>query len=129
MLLAILTTDLGTSSAVAIFMLAVTVAAVSGGLWGGLIAAIASAVALPMVEQPDFVPRFDEPRDIVAGVVFLAIALVVGLVVGNAAEERQRATRREREARLLGSLSQKMLTGDLPDRVLDEFVALLVEAF
>jgi hypothetical protein len=51
---------------------------------------------------------------------------VVGLVVGNAAAERSRATEREREARLLALLSSKLLSGDVPDRVLDEFVALLL---
>src|SRR5207253_6623357 len=64
-----------------------------------------------------------------ASVVFLAIAAVVGLVVGNAAAERRRATEREREARLLAMLSSKLLTGDVPDRVLDEFVALLLDPF
>ena len=58
---------------------------------------------------------------------FLAIAVVVGLVVGNAADERDRASRREREARLLAFLSAKLLSGDVPDRVLDEFVQVLLE--
>ena len=66
-------------------------------------------------------------RDLVAAVVFLAIAVVVGLVVGNAADERDRAARSEREARLLAYLSTKLLSGDVPDRVLDEFVLVLLE--
>jgi two-component system sensor histidine kinase KdpD len=61
--------------------------------------------------------------------VFLAIAIVVGLVVGNAADERARATRREREARLLAFLSSKLLSGDVPERVLDDFVQALMEPF
>lgn len=127
--LALLTEDLGPSSGVAIFMLAVTIAAVTGGLWGGVIAAVLASVILPMIEQPDFALRFDEQRDIVAAVVFLAIAVVVGLVVGSAADERDRAARREREARLLALLSSKLLSGDLPDRVLDDFAQALVEPF
>ncbi len=115
--------------AVAIFMLAVTVAAVSGGIWAGIVAALVSSVALPLVERPGVGFQFEQFRDVIAAVVFLAIAAVVGLVVGNAAAERRRATEREREARLLAFLSTKLLSGDLPDRVLDEFVSVLLEPF
>ena len=110
-------------------MLAVTVAAVSGGIWAGIVAALVSSVALPLVERPDVGFQFKQFRDVIAAVVFLAIAAVVGLVVGNAAAERRRATEREREARLLAYLSSKLLSGDLPDRVLDEFVGVLLEPF
>jgi two-component system sensor histidine kinase KdpD len=128
-LLALLIADLGAASQVAVFMLAIVVAAVTGGLWAGVLAAALSSLSLLVVEDPDRVLRFDEPRDIVAAVVFLAVAAVVGFVVGNAADERDRASRREREARLLGHLSTQMLTGDVPDRVLDEFVSVLIEPF
>ena len=127
--LALLTRDLGAGSAVAIFMLAVAVAAVSGGIWAGVIAALMSSLFVPFIEQPDVGLEFQQLRDVVAAVVFLAIAVVIGLVVGNAAAERRRATEREREARLLAFLSTKMLSGDLPDRVLDEFVSVLMEPF
>lgn len=116
-------------SAVAEFMLGVTVAAVAGGLWGGLLAAVMSSIALPIIVNPEHRLVFVETRDLVAAVVFLSIAIVVGLVVGNAAEERARATRREREARLLGYLSGKLLSGEVPDRVLDDFASILLEPF
>jgi K+-sensing histidine kinase KdpD len=99
--------DLGPGSGVAIFMLSVTVAAAAGGLWAGATAAILASVILPFLERPG-TPVFDNPIDFIASVVFLAIAIVVGLVVGNAADERARATRREREARLLAFLSSKL---------------------
>jgi two-component system sensor histidine kinase KdpD len=128
--LALLTRDLGEGPVVAIFMLAVTVAAVSGGIWAGIFAALLSALALRFIRIPgESGFAFEQLRDVVAGVVFLAIAAVVGLVVGNAAAERRRATEREREARLLAYLSSKLLSGDLPDRVLDEFVSVLLEPF
>jgi two-component system sensor histidine kinase KdpD len=127
--LALLTRDLGPGSAVAIFMLAVAVSAVSGGIWAGVITALLSSMAVPFIEQPDVGLEFQQLRDVVASVVFLAIAVVIGLVVGNAAAERRRATEREREARLLAFLSTKMLSGDVPDRVLDEFVGVLMEPF
>jgi two-component system sensor histidine kinase KdpD len=79
------------------------------------------------VEEPDLTLRFDETRDVVAAVVFFAIALVVGLVVGNAADERAIAGRREREARLLAMLSSTLLAGDITERVLDEFAQAMLE--
>ena len=128
-LLAILTRELGPGSSVAIFMLAVTIAAVTGGIWAGVAAALVSSLAVPIIEHPGVGLEFEQLRDVVAAVVFLAIAAVVGLVVGNAAAERRRATVREREARLLAYLSTKLLSGDIPDRVLDELVDVLLEPF
>jgi two-component system sensor histidine kinase KdpD len=127
--LALVTRELGPGSAVAIFMLAVAVSAVSGGIWAGVLTALLSSVAVPFIEQPNIGLEFEQLRDVIAAVVFLAIAVVIGLVVGNAAAERRRATEREREARLLAFLSTKMLSGDVPDRVLDEFVGVLMEPF
>jgi len=128
-LLALLARELGPGASVAIFMLAVTVAAVTGGIWAGIVAALLSSIAVPVIEHPDLGLQFEQLRDVIAAVVFLAIAVVVGLVVGNAAAERRRATEREREARLLAFLSSKLLSGDVPDRVLDEFVGVLLEPF
>jgi two-component system sensor histidine kinase KdpD len=127
--LSLLTGDLGTPSVVAIFMLAVTIAAVSGGLWGGVVAAIFASVALPILSSPEHELVINETRDVIAAVVFFAVAVVVGLVVGSAAEERARATRREREARLLAFLSTKLLSGEVPDRVLDDFAQTMLEPF
>ena len=124
--LALLTSQLQ-GAGVAIFILSVTIAAVSAGLWAGVVAALLASIALPIVESPQRVFGFEQLRDLIAAVVFLAIAVVVGLVVGNAADERDRASRREREARLLAFLSAKLLSGDVPDRVLDEFVQVLLE--
>jgi two-component system, OmpR family, sensor histidine kinase KdpD len=125
-LLSLATTNVGPASAVAVFMLAVTVSAVTGGLWGGLFTAVLASIVLPVIENPELRLRFDDTRDVVAAVVFFAIALVVGLVVGNAADERAKAARREREARLLAQLSST-LSGDITEQVLDEFAQALVE--
>ena len=86
-------------------MLAVTVPAVSGGNWAGVVSALLCSVALPFVQSPDHRLEFNALQQLIAAVVFHAIAVVVGLLVGNAADERNRATRREREARLLAFLS------------------------
>jgi len=127
LVLALPSLDLGAVSVVAAFMLSVTVAAVGAGLWGGLIAAVLASLLVPILEEPDLVLRFDEPRDVVAATVFFAIAVVVGIVVGSAADERARATQREREARLLATLSTRLFSGEVPERVMDELAELLLE--
>jgi len=120
----------GPASAIAVFLLACVIAAVAGGLWSGLLAAVISSFALPFLFGAErFSLRLDGAEDVVAAVVFLAVALVVGLLVGGATEDRARAARREREARLLGHLSSKLLTGEVPDRVLDDFANILLDPF
>ena len=115
---------------IAVFMLAVVIAAVAGGLWGGLIAAIIASTVRPLVvAEPQLSFRLDDVEDIATGVVFLSVALVVGLLVGQASEDRARASRREREARFLGTLSSTLHTREVPDRVLNEFAEVLLEPF
>jgi two-component system sensor histidine kinase KdpD len=115
---------------IALFMLAVVIAAVAGGLGAGLIAGILASTIRPLVvEDPQLTFRFDDVEDVATGVVFLSVALIVGLLVGQASEDRARASRREREARFLGTLSRTLHTGEVPDRVLDEFAEVLLEPF
>jgi two-component system, OmpR family, sensor histidine kinase KdpD len=82
-----------------------------------------------VVVDPQLTFRLDSVEDIATGVVFLSVALVVGLLVGQASEDRARASRREREARFLGTLSSTLHTREVPDRVLDEFASVLMEPF
>jgi two-component system sensor histidine kinase KdpD len=120
----------GPAATIAFFLLAIVISAVSGGLWAGLLAAGASSIALWFLgESPGSQVRFTGTEGVVTALVFLAVALVVGILVGGAAEERARATRREREARLLGHLSSRFVSGEVPDRVLDDFVRMLLEPF
>jgi two-component system sensor histidine kinase KdpD len=115
---------------IAVFMLAVVIAAVAGGLWSGLIAGILASTLRPLVvEDPQLTFRFHDVEDVATGVVFLSVALVVGLLVGQASEDRARASRREREARFLGTLSSTLHTREIPDRVLDQFAEVLMEPF
>jgi two-component system sensor histidine kinase KdpD len=113
---------------IAVFLLAVVIAAVAGGLWSGLVAALIAATVRPLVvEAPQLNFRFDDVEDAATGVVFLSVALVVGLLVGQASEDRARASRRERETRFLGTLSATLHAGEVSDRVLDDFAEVLLE--
>jgi two-component system sensor histidine kinase KdpD len=115
---------------IAVYMLAVVIAAVAGGLWSGLVAGILASTIRPLVVgDPQLTFRFDTVEDVATGVVFLSVALVVGLLVGQASEDRARASRREREARFLGTLSSTLHTGEVPDKVLDQFAEVLMEPF
>jgi two-component system sensor histidine kinase KdpD len=120
----------GPAATIAFFLLAIVISAVSGGLWAGLFAACLSSITLSVLHGPSGPGSgFTSTEEVVTALVFLAVALVVGILVGGAAEERARATRREREARLLGHLSSRFVSGDVPDRVLDDFVRVLLEPF
>jgi len=119
----------GPAATIAFFLLAIVISAVSGGLWSGLLAACLSSISLSVLHGSGPRLRFTGIEEVVTALVFLAVALVVGILVGGAAEERARATRREREARLLGHLSSRFVSGEVPDRVLDDFVRVLLEPF
>jgi K+-sensing histidine kinase KdpD len=69
----------GPASPIAVFLLACVIAAVAGGLWSGLIAAGISSLALPFLFGGQrFSLQLDGAEDVVAAVVFLAVALMVG---------------------------------------------------
>ena len=78
---------------------------------------------------PEYALRVARVQDAVAAVVFLVVGSVVGLLVARMIDERERATERERDARLLGYLATKLLSGEPLDRVLDDFASALIEPF
>ena len=78
---------------------------------------------------PEYALRVARVQDAVAAVVFLVVGTVVGLLVARMIDERERATERERDARLLGYLATKLLSGEPLDRVLDDFASALIEPF
>jgi two-component system sensor histidine kinase KdpD len=118
--------DLG---AVSLFLLAVVGAAVVGGIWAGVGSSVLGFLALNwFFTDPLHTFRVANRDEVVAIVVFLVVALVVGSLVARAVEERTRATRREREARLLNFFATKALSGEPLERVLDDLAAALVDA-
>ena len=120
----------GVEAAIPFYLLGVVLASTSGGLRTGLVAAAVSSMGITFIFAP---PRFklhvDRLEDVLATVVFVAVAVVVGLVVARSAETRERATHGERDARFLGYLATKLLSGERLERVLDDVAAALLEPF
>jgi two-component system sensor histidine kinase KdpD len=117
----------GTGSAVSVYMLAVVIASIMGGIPAGLgTAGIASIALVTLFSGSRGTASPDQTADLIATLVFLAVAIIVGLLVASAVHERALATRREREAQFLGSLAAQFLSGDVPERALDDFSAALL---
>jgi two-component system, OmpR family, sensor histidine kinase KdpD len=117
-------------SVAAIYLLAVVASAAVGGLWSGLLAALLAFVGLNFFfTVPLHTFRVEQAEDLVALVVFLVVAAIVGTLFARALEDRARATRRERETRLLSYLSTKLLSGEPIERVLTDFATALLEPF
>src|SRR5262249_15188790 len=75
---------------------------IAAGLLGGRVAAIMTALVAALALNLAFIPPFgtpkvDAPDDVVAFVVFVAVALVVGALVANASEGRRSAEARAAE--------------------------------
>src|SRR6266545_3215092 len=82
--------------AVSLFLLAVVGASVVGGVWAGVGSSVLGFVAVTyFFTEPVHTFRITSRDDVVAVVVFLVVALIVGWVVARAVEERDRASRRE----------------------------------
>ena len=102
---AVLPVDIPTTTAALCYVLAVVVATATGGLVAGLVASVASFLALNFFFTPPFHTfAVEETADLVALAVFLAVSVTVGTMFSRALEQRARAERREREARLLNHL-------------------------
>lgn len=117
-------------TSVSLYLLAVVLAAAAAGVWGGLFAAALSfAGFIFFFTAPRFTFRVAAVEDVVAAVVLLLVALVVGFLVARVLDERERTGRRERDARLLGYLATKLLSGEQLPRVLDDFAQALLDPF
>jgi two-component system sensor histidine kinase KdpD len=116
------------AAAASVYLLAVVVAAWAGGVVGGVVAAVLSATALNFFfTPPAHTLRVEDTQDVVALVVFLLVALIVGSVVARALADRARATERERETRLLTSFTTKLLSGEPIERMLNDFTAAMLD--
>lgn len=121
---------LGPDSAGSILLLGVVAAAAIGGLWSGLGASLLAFISLNFFFTPPLhTLRVEGSDDVIALLVFLAVAAVVGSLLARAIGDRERAARREDEARLLNYLTTRLLSGEPLDTALDDFAAALLEPF
>ena len=126
--LAALPIRVSTASAATAYVLAVIGAAIVGGSGAGLLASVLSFLALNFFYTPPlYTLSVRKTEDLVALVVFLLVSTVVGTLVSRANAQRQRAERREREARLLQHLGTRLLSGDSPGSVFESFGRALVD--
>ena len=116
--------------AVSLFLLAVVAAAVVGGIWAGVGSSVLGFLALNyFFTEPLHTFRVNDRDDVVASSPSSSSPSLVGSVVARAVDERLRATRREREARLLNLFATKALSGEPLERVLNDLAAALSTRF
>jgi len=114
--------------AVPLFLLGVVAAAALGGVWAGIGSSVLGFLSLNyFFTAPRHTFRVAREEDVVALVVFLIVAVVVGWLFARTLDARVRAEGGEREARLLGYLATKVLSGEPLGRVLDDFAGALLE--
>ena len=99
----------------------VVAATVVGGFWPGVFAAVAACLLLNWYfTEPLHTFTIAEPRNLLALVLFVTVAVAVSSVVHLAARREADASRSARETQSLLSLAQTVLGGaDTPGDVLD----------
>ena len=115
-LTAVLTAQRGAlslSSDLLLYLAAVVVVALVGGLYPALVAAVAAALlANALFTLPLYSLRITAADDVVALVVFVLVAVAVATVVDRAARRSQQAARSRAEAVALATLSGDVLRGE-----------------
>jgi two-component system sensor histidine kinase KdpD len=108
--------------AAVVYVLAVAGASAAGGLPAGLAASALSFVGLNFFFTPPLhTLSVERTEDLVALAVFLGVSAIVGTLLSRALDQRTRAERREREARLLHHLATRLLSGEPLQEVLERF--------
>jgi two-component system sensor histidine kinase KdpD len=126
--IALAVSRIGAVGAASLYLLAVVAVAAAGGVLSGIAAAVASFLGLNyFFTAPKHTFRVDKIDDVVALLVFLGIAAIVGALFARALSERARAERRENETRLLNSISNRLLGGASLQQAMDEVARLAVE--
>ena len=102
-----------------LYVLAVVLAARVGGALSGIVASIISFLSLNFFfTSPRHTLAVGAPEDLVVLLVFLVVAVVVGLLLSSALEAKSTAERHELETRLVNRLATRLLAGDSTDKVL-----------
>jgi two-component system sensor histidine kinase KdpD len=107
--------DLNLVSDVLLFMLAVVVVALVGGLWPAIVAALAAGFLLNFFFTPPLHRlTIAETNNTLALAVFVVVAILVSSVVDLAARRTRQAARSAAESETLGTLAGSVLRGDTP---------------
>jgi two-component system sensor histidine kinase KdpD len=108
-----------------IYLVLVVAATVVGGFWPGVFAAVAACLLLNWYfTEPLHTFTIAEPRNLLALVLFVTVAVTVSSVVHLAARREADASRSARETQSLLSLAQTVLGGaDTPGDVLDHLTS------
>jgi K+-sensing histidine kinase KdpD len=113
--------DLALGSVLLLYLLAVVVISVIGGLAGGVLAAVGSFLLANFFLTPPYHTFAVEDRDsIIALLVFLLVAVTVSVLVDVAARRQEAAARSEADAKLLGRVAAEPLVGRSAEDVLAE---------
>ncbi len=127
---ALLPVEIPTTTAALLYVLAVVVSAAAGGLVSGLVASVCSFLALNFFFTPPLHTfAVEETADLVALAVFFAVSATVGTMLSRVLEQRARAERREREARLLHHLGTRLRSGVPTEEVLRSLARSVMELF
>ena len=114
--------------AVSLFLLAVVLSAALGGVWSGLASSVLAFLSLNFFfTDPRFTFRVESADDVVALVVFLVVAAIVGSLFARTLTEHDEAVRRDRESRVQSYFATKMLSGEPLERVLGDFATALLD--
>jgi two-component system sensor histidine kinase KdpD len=124
-LLAALRPDLNLSDDLLIYLVAVVCITVVGGFWPAVFASVAACLLLNWYfTAPLHTFTIAEPRNLLALVLFVTVAVAVSSVVHLAARREADAARSSKETQSLLSLAQTVLGGaDTPSDVLDHLTA------
>jgi two-component system, OmpR family, sensor histidine kinase KdpD len=108
-----------------IYLVAVVAVAVVGGFWPAVVAAVGACLLLNwFFTEPVHTFTIAEPRNLLALVLFVTVAVAVSSVVHLAARRESDAARSSKETESLLSLAQTVLGGaDTPGDVLDHLTA------
>jgi K+-sensing histidine kinase KdpD len=119
--LLVLPGDLSLGSVLLLYLLAVAVISVVGGIVGGVVAAIGSFLLANFFFTPPFHTLAVDSRDaVIALLVFLLVAVTISVLVDVAARRQAAVARSEADAALLGRAAAEPLVGRTAEEVLAE---------
>jgi len=119
-----------TANAAMLYLLAVVVAALVGGLPGGLLASVISFVGLNFFfTSPVRTLAVQKSEDFLALFVFLVVSALVAVLLAQFLNQKETAAQREREATLLYEMSWRLLGGTPLPQIFLQFAREMTELF